>query len=173
MPQSYKVRDGEGPPMVTITIDGSVQDVFAGERLIDVLNRIGAKVPQICYHDQLGPIETCDTCLVEVDGKLIRSCAAVAAQGMRVLTKSAAAVGAHARRLTGSLPITCCIARFVITTTAIALPTTRPSCWRWSIRTFHSCQSRTKWTIAIRSIGTIRASVFFVGVALRLVRMWR
>src|SRR5580704_8281620 len=81
--------------MATITIDGSVQDICAGERLIDVLNRIGAKVPQVCYHNQLGPIETCDTCLVEVDGKLVRSCAVVAAQGMRVLTKSVAAGGAQ------------------------------------------------------------------------------
>ena len=30
----------------------------------------------VCCHSELiGPIRRCDTCLVEVDGKLVRSCA--------------------------------------------------------------------------------------------------
>jgi formate dehydrogenase major subunit len=45
-----------------------------------------------CYHPSLGPIQTCDTCLVEVDGELVRACATPAAEGMRVgLTGDAAA----------------------------------------------------------------------------------
>ena len=81
--------------MTTITIDGKVHDAEPGQRLIDVLNRGGAQVPQVCYHPQLGPIQTCDTCLVEVDGKLIRACGTTVAAGMRVATKSAAAVAAQ------------------------------------------------------------------------------
>ena len=42
----------------TVTIDGFVQEPRSGERLIDVINRSGAKVPQVCYHAQLGPIQT-------------------------------------------------------------------------------------------------------------------
>ena len=35
--------------------------------MIDVINRCGEDVPQVCYHPQLVPIQTCDTCIVEVD----------------------------------------------------------------------------------------------------------
>lgn len=45
-------------------------------------------VPQLCYHQQLGPIQTCDTCMVEVDGQLVRACATEVFPGMRVATES-------------------------------------------------------------------------------------
>ncbi len=48
-------------------------------------------VPQLCYHEQMGPIQTCDTCMVEVDGKLVRACATEVIAGMRVESESARA----------------------------------------------------------------------------------
>lgn len=30
------------------------------------------------------PIQTCDTCIVEVDGKLMRSCSTIATEGMNI-----------------------------------------------------------------------------------------
>ncbi len=81
--------------MLAITVDGLVQQVQDGERLIDVINRSTSKVPQVCYHPQLGPIQTCDTCMVEVDGKLIRACATNISAGMSVVTNSAAASDAQ------------------------------------------------------------------------------
>src|SRR6516162_2021088 len=77
--------------MRSVTIDGSSHAAEAGERLIDVINRCGKEVPQVCYHPQLVPIQTCDTCIVEVDGKLTRACGTVISGVMTVLTKSAAA----------------------------------------------------------------------------------
>jgi formate dehydrogenase major subunit len=77
--------------MLGITVDGLVQDAKANERLIDVINRSGSKVPQVCYHPQLGPIQTCDTCMVEVDGSLVRACATTVTAGMSVVTNSPAA----------------------------------------------------------------------------------
>jgi hypothetical protein len=56
--------------MVKVTIDDSVHDARGNERLIDLLNRIGTKLAQVCYHPQLGPIQTCDTCLLETNGGL-------------------------------------------------------------------------------------------------------
>src|SRR5437867_12311370 len=79
----------------TLTIDGSVNQAKAEERLVDLINRVGVKLPQVCYHPQLGPIQSCDTCMVEVDGKLVRACATKAASGMNVSTKSAKAVAAQ------------------------------------------------------------------------------
>src|SRR6266550_2192158 len=79
----------------TLTIDGSVTESKADERLVDLINRIGAKLPQVCYHPQLGPIQSCDTCMVEVDGRLVRACAAKVSSGMDVSTKSPKAVAAQ------------------------------------------------------------------------------
>src|SRR6266403_2569283 len=81
--------------MMNITIDGSNYTVEVGERLIDIINRIGKELPQVCYHRQLGPIQTCDTCLVEVNGDLVRACATAVADGMRIETKSARADAAQ------------------------------------------------------------------------------
>jgi len=42
--------------MVKVTIDDSVHDARSNQRQIDLLNRIGTKLVQVCYHRQLGPI---------------------------------------------------------------------------------------------------------------------
>ena len=81
--------------MITITIDGVVQHATSGERLIDVINRAGVKIAQVCYHPQLGPIQTCDTCMVETNGRLVRACATSVSAGMKVLTKSETASAAE------------------------------------------------------------------------------
>jgi formate dehydrogenase major subunit len=81
--------------MLGITVDGLVHEAKVDERLIDVINRNGNKVPQVCYHPQLGPIQTCDTCMVEVDGQLVRACATNVTAGMSVTTNSAAASDAQ------------------------------------------------------------------------------
>jgi formate dehydrogenase major subunit len=81
--------------MINVTIDGVVQEARAGERLIDVVNRTDSKVPQVCYHPQLGPIQTCDTCMVEIDGQLVRACATAVSDGLTVETKSETATAAQ------------------------------------------------------------------------------
>jgi formate dehydrogenase major subunit len=48
--------------MPSVTVDGPSYEAEVGERLIDVINRSGKEIPQVCYHPQLGPIQTCDTC---------------------------------------------------------------------------------------------------------------
>jgi formate dehydrogenase major subunit len=77
--------------MPHVTIDGEIHEASAGERLIDLFNRSGVNVPHVCYHPQLGPIQTCDTCLVEVDGALVRACATEVGADIAVSTASAAA----------------------------------------------------------------------------------
>ena len=73
---------------MSATINGKSHEIRPGDRLIDVINRSGIEVPQVCYHPQLGPIQTCDTCMVEVEGKLQRACGTLAADGMNVVTSS-------------------------------------------------------------------------------------
>jgi formate dehydrogenase major subunit len=81
--------------MARISIDGVTHEVQPGQRLVDVINRAGIQLPQVCYHPQLGRIETCDTCMVQVDGRLVRACGTDAADGTKVLTGSAIAVAAQ------------------------------------------------------------------------------
>ncbi len=68
-----------------------MQAAREGEPLIEVLNRSGVELPQVCYHPQLGAIQTCDTCLVAVNGELTRACATPATPGLRVQTETTAA----------------------------------------------------------------------------------
>jgi len=81
--------------MIKLTLDGHAVETKEGERLIDLLLRTDTKVPHVCYHQQLGPIQTCDTCLVEVNGELARACATTVSEGMTVLAKSARADAAQ------------------------------------------------------------------------------
>lgn len=61
---------------VKIRINGVDVEVQAeqGMTVLQYLNTSSIEVPQVCYHPSLGPIETCDACIVEVNGELVRSC---------------------------------------------------------------------------------------------------
>src|SRR5580658_1752967 len=87
---------------MALTVNGIPLEFTEGERLIDLINNnvrdagcSAIPLPQVCYHPQLGPIQTCDTCMVEADGKLVRACATVAVDGMRVETQSPHAAAAQ------------------------------------------------------------------------------
>ncbi len=84
-------------PDIFINIDGAQTPAVSGEPLVETVNRAfpKRKLPQVCYHQQMGPIETCDCCMVEVDGKLLRACSTPASAGMTVVTESATADGAQ------------------------------------------------------------------------------
>src|SRR5438309_12023843 len=85
----------EEKTVLKVAIDGVVQEAQPDELLIDLINRIGGSVPHVCYHPQLGPVQTCDTCMVEEDGRVVRACATGVAGGMTVSTKSAKASAAQ------------------------------------------------------------------------------
>jgi formate dehydrogenase major subunit len=81
--------------MGTVLIDEVTQEARPAELLVDLISRTGGAIPHVCYHPQLGPVQTCDTCMVEVDGRLVRACATVATEGMRVSTTSSRAKAAQ------------------------------------------------------------------------------
>lgn len=76
---------------IEIEVDGQRVSVAADGLLLDAILNQDADFPHVCYHPALGPIETCDTCLAEVDGQLVRACATSVVPGMKVRTKSVAA----------------------------------------------------------------------------------
>jgi formate dehydrogenase major subunit len=68
-------------PDTTIDVNGAAVQAQVGERLIDAINRASSErgetsVPQVCYVPAMGPIGSCDTCIVEVNGALVRACEA-------------------------------------------------------------------------------------------------
>lgn len=86
-----KLLEPSGEHEPAIEVDGECVAAQADELLISVLNRLNAQIPQICYHASLGPIETCDTCMVEVDGEVRRACSTRVRPGMSVRLHTGAA----------------------------------------------------------------------------------
>ncbi|MFC6618949.1 formate dehydrogenase subunit alpha [Deinococcus radiophilus] len=78
-----------------VQIDGVAHPAQLGEPLLDVINRSGTELAQVCYHPQLGAIQSCDTCTVEVDGHLIRACGTKVQAGQVVRTQTEAARAAQ------------------------------------------------------------------------------
>ncbi len=96
LPDQSKPHPQRNPEIsCTFLLNGIPQTAPLGEPLIDAINRTKVKLPQVCYHQQLGPIQTCDTCMVEVNGSLVRACGAFVAEGMEVATETAKADAAQ------------------------------------------------------------------------------
>ncbi len=78
-------------PDTTLTVDGNPVEAHTGEILLDALNRHAVKfqhkeVPQVCYLPRMGPIGSCDTCMISVNGELVRGCMTTVTPGMTVET---------------------------------------------------------------------------------------
>ncbi|MGC8515441.1 MAG: formate dehydrogenase subunit alpha [Thermoplasmata archaeon] len=73
---------------MTVNIDGKMVDVIDGQTILQSLLSAGIQVPHICYNEALGPLQSCDTCLVEVDGKTKRGCSTPLTEGSIILTTS-------------------------------------------------------------------------------------
>lgn len=81
--------EAAAPPAVRLLADGREMAAEAGAPLLEVLLRHGYDLPHICYHPSLGPLQTCDACLVRADGEVVRACATPARDGMEVVVASA------------------------------------------------------------------------------------
>ena len=82
---------------VTIEIDGVPVEARAGQMLIEVTDREDAYVPRFCYHRKLSVAANCRMCLVEVERapKPLPACATPVMDGMKVFTRSPAAISAQ------------------------------------------------------------------------------
>ncbi|GGE50644.1 putative formate dehydrogenase YrhE [Pullulanibacillus camelliae] len=67
-----------------IKINDVEYEAHAGEKIIEVINQNNIPHPQICYLPSVDPIQTCDTCIVEADGELVRSCSTLVKAGMDI-----------------------------------------------------------------------------------------
>ncbi len=70
-----------------VTLNGKKKTVQS-DSVLQTLNRESVDIPSLCYHPSLGPIETCDTCIVKVNGEYVRSCSTEVKPGDVVETRT-------------------------------------------------------------------------------------
>ncbi|MFC4769764.1 formate dehydrogenase subunit alpha [Effusibacillus consociatus] len=80
---------------VNFRINGVPHVAEKGTRILDYLLKQEIEHPHICYSPTLGPIQTCDTCMCEIDGKIMRACSTSVEEGMNILTGSELAKAAQ------------------------------------------------------------------------------
>jgi formate dehydrogenase major subunit len=73
---------------VKVLINGTAQEVEKGTRILDYLLKQDIQHPHICYSEVLGPVQSCDTCMCEVNGSIMRACSTEFEDGMEILTSS-------------------------------------------------------------------------------------
>jgi len=81
----------------TIEVNGVELEARPGQMLIEVTDAADIYIPRFCYHDKLSVAANCRMCLVEVENapKPLPACATPVTDGMKVQTKSPAAMDAQ------------------------------------------------------------------------------
>ncbi|WP_408606684.1 formate dehydrogenase subunit alpha [Domibacillus epiphyticus] len=64
-----------------VKINGEDAFLQENESVLNALTNRSLDVPSVCYHPSLGAVETCDTCIVQVNGEFVRSCSTVVQDG--------------------------------------------------------------------------------------------
>ncbi len=81
--------------MVHVVLDGQSHEVAPDTRVLDFLRTQGRAPPSLCYHPKLGPLKTCDACLVVADGQVVRACATMVSEGLELDASSPMIVAAQ------------------------------------------------------------------------------
>jgi ferredoxin len=68
----------------SLTIDSRPVTFPAGATILEAARTVGLDIPTLCFLEQCGPLNTCQVCLVKVNGKLVPSCGTKAEPGMVV-----------------------------------------------------------------------------------------
>src|SRR5699024_9249758 len=64
-----------------IMLNGTKQSIQSDGMLLNHLKEKGTEPPHLCYHESLGALETCDACIVKVNGEYVRSCSTTINEG--------------------------------------------------------------------------------------------
>ena len=75
---------------IKLTIDGQTVTVPKGTTIMDAAEKIGVRIPRLCYHPDLSLAGSCRVCIVEVQGVdfFMASCSVDVWEGMDVQTNS-------------------------------------------------------------------------------------
>lgn len=81
--------------MIQIEVNKRSVEASKGELLLTAIRRAGINVPTLCHYEGLPPSGACRMCVVEIDGRLVPSCAVTVSEGMKCQTHSQKAVRAR------------------------------------------------------------------------------
>jgi NADH dehydrogenase/NADH:ubiquinone oxidoreductase subunit G len=75
---------------ISLTVDDQIIEAAAGETILKAAQRVGIRIPTLCFHDFCTANALCRICVVEVEGSrvLIPACVSTVSQGMLVKTRS-------------------------------------------------------------------------------------
>ena len=75
---------------ISLTIDGNRIEVPEGTTIMDAADRLGIRIPRLCYHPDLSLAGSCRVCIVEVAGVdfYMASCSVQVWEDMQVQTNS-------------------------------------------------------------------------------------
>lgn len=76
--------------MVKLKIDGLEVSIPAGTTILEAAEKVGIRIPHLCYLKDINEIGACRVCLVEKVGmdKLVTACNTPVEEGMEILTNS-------------------------------------------------------------------------------------
>ncbi|MDZ4198162.1 MAG: 2Fe-2S iron-sulfur cluster-binding protein, partial [Kiritimatiellia bacterium] len=71
-----------------VQINGLDVDVAPGTSILKAAEKVGVKIPSLCYHPDLPAWAACGICVVKVEGspKMLRACATPVGPGMKITT---------------------------------------------------------------------------------------
>lgn len=70
--------------LVSLTIDGHAVEIAAGQTVLHAAQKAGLEIPTLCYLEKCGPLNSCQVCLVKINGRLVPSCGTRVEPGMKV-----------------------------------------------------------------------------------------
>lgn len=90
MSRVMESNDSTDVEMVPFMLDGNEVMAFPEETILQVSQRLGQKIPHLCYTEGLRGDGNCRACVVEIDGErtLAPSCMRKPAEGMKVNTQN-------------------------------------------------------------------------------------
>jgi ferredoxin len=71
--------------LVNIVVDGKPFQTIKGENLLDALQKLGFRIPHLCYDPSLGSIGACRLCMVKIKGRFFPSCCTEVSEGMEIV----------------------------------------------------------------------------------------
>ncbi|KPL59157.1 formate dehydrogenase subunit alpha [Rossellomorea vietnamensis] len=72
---------------LTVFVNGIQYEAEPGMSVLEFLNMRKVEIPQVCYQESLGAIETCDTCIVSINGEMRRACGTLLQEAMDIQTE--------------------------------------------------------------------------------------
>lgn len=76
--------------MINLKIDGKAVEIAKGATILAAAEKVGSKIPTLCFLKKISPTGACRICVVEVEGadKPMAACHTAAIEGMVVTTQS-------------------------------------------------------------------------------------